>query len=83
VTDSEGVLGIRIDLLDFSIFLLEELETEVKFFLGTIRNAEAVHVTNEGSCELVVVHFGTEVAHSEEACRFTDELHLILFIIKR
>jgi len=65
VTNSEGVVGIRIDLLDYSIFLLEELEAEVKFFLGTIIKTETIHVGNESRCESVLVHFGTEVAHSK------------------
>ena len=78
MANSEGVVGIRIDLLDYSIFLLEELEAEVKFFLGTISKAEAIHVTNEGRCKSVFIHFGTEVTHSEQASRFADELHFNL-----
>ena len=58
VTNSESVFGVRIDFCELSIFLSEELEAEFKFFLGTVRKAESVHVTKKVLCERLVKQFG-------------------------
>jgi hypothetical protein len=80
VSNSESVFGVRIDLSELSIFLLEELEAELEFFLGTIRKTELVHVIDEGRLESVVVHFRAEVVDSEEAGRLADKLHFSLLL---
>jgi hypothetical protein len=80
VSNRESVFGVRIDLCELSIFLLEELEAEVEFFLGTIRKTELIHVIDESRLESVVVHFGAEVVDSEEAGRLADELHFSLLL---
>ena len=80
MTNLEGIL-LSINSLDFSIFLLIDLETELEFFLGTIRKTMFSHVGNEVVHKKRFVLGGAELVHTKIGGGFTEELHL-LFITK-
>ena len=76
VSNSESVFEVRIDLSELSIFLLEELEAELEFFLGTERKTVFSHVRNKVIHEKGIVLFGAELFHTKIGSSLTDELHL-------
>jgi len=73
VTNSKRIL-FGINLLDFSFFLLIDLEAEVKFFLGTIRKTVLSHVINKVFYEMRIVLFW-EMCHTKIGGSFGEELH--------
>jgi hypothetical protein len=75
MTNLEGIL-LSVDSLDFSIFLLIDLEAELEFFLGTERKTVFSHVRNKVIHEKGIVLFGAELFHTKIGSSFTEELHL-------
>ena len=63
MTNSERAL-FSINFLDFSIFLSIDFETELEFFLSTIRETEFSHVRDKIIHEKSTFLLVTEVLHT-------------------
>jgi len=84
VSNGEGVAGISVDGLIFSILLVEDGESESVFLFGSVRDSVGSEVLNERLLNNGFDGGGVFAhVHSEESGGGTEGVHLYLILINK